>query len=588
MSLENRTDSPTLPGEAYYPDSPTLAPVHDSHLSSLFFDADTPSPLYLASPVIHPHTRSDSFPPRTSSYQASLLCEEQRPRNGRRGYSILGGVLLSKDGSSLVPIVDELKAVFENQDDSDTDGPWATRFPLPRKTSLISGKESLLSPPHSSKKDQSSEEEWVDGSSSWFDTKTKYQKGAFNTFEPMFDSKQPRRTSSKMNAPPPLKGLGERTGSFGNWDTPPVTPGLEPPTTPKSPEDIPFDALLKIRQAMVKAKQRAYQNVNRLYDDKSPIPLSTWEEHDKRDNGEELQHEIAEKWAQLSIEIGLTNRSFQGRRNVDWHQKGKRFAPLRFSVAFTKLDDHRDTGDMEAELAKKDPTGRWRAYRRRVNSLRMQKLKEAWRPSMVKRLQKEAAESRTELDFDPELDFEAPFRAFNITPRDPNPTMTELLNALIPINDGLHPPPSTPPSHSDPFASVYSSRRAIASWEHDASDPPPSPKRKGRSDPTRHIIEPPEPRKLKRNLSIRFSAHNFAREFLKETRRQWLLEKEATTATDVVWAVMDFYWSEVSRTVDLNVDAPVRKEGVESEMEQWQYVTAYLNVWAKRCERQGW
>jgi hypothetical protein len=90
-----RADSPTLEPEELYPDSPTLAPES-----------------FFASPKSSSSSCSSS---RSISPVFTL-----RPRNPRRGASVLEGVLWSTEGTRLIPKVEDLQRAYEQRYDRES------------------------------------------------------------------------------------------------------------------------------------------------------------------------------------------------------------------------------------------------------------------------------------------------------------------------------------------------------------------------------------------------------------------------------------------------------------------------------------
>lgn len=576
----HRPDSPTLASDTCLPDSPTLASQRLSFTTTEQSESSSRSP----SPL-----------------------EKVAKRNPRRTASVLGGFLWSKEGAKPIPKVERLKLVYEEEIDSSS---------LRSYESTIKG-DLLSSKPKQSQDHGQSFNDSESSSSSHDPMRTQMK---FDSSDDCWDSNNSRATSRTISrqqsseiiaTPPQLQPtksrsiikkpsflrLSERKAStitsISLLGSPPPTP-TDFLYSPVRREDITLDARFRIKQAILKAKHRALENLERPYLDLPPIPLKQWEAQDKLDEGEELQHSIAAAWTQLSVEIGFTAKSNKNTKKIDWHKKNNRFAPLRFSVALSKPPPKRSTPEMMAEIERKDPDGKLRRYKHIVKALRIEKTKELYRSDIVELLKMEAKEKNQKLGFDPDHDYDAPFIKFKGKVPDSKPTMVELVHMFTPVLDGIHIPPGRHATKKNPFASLYRGHLTVEEYENDDLDHQPTGTRR-KSDasamsPTVVAIDLTKPQQS-RNLSIRFSAHKATQEFLREIYRE---TEEGRSAADVSRDVLDMFLEKWCEGNDIRIDEPLALEArdgdgnVVCDLDQYHYIVAYLTRWTEMCETNRW
>jgi hypothetical protein len=587
---KSRLDGPTPEPERLFPDSPTLASYQSEYspVSPNSSNAFSRSP----SPVI-----------------------QSRPRNKRRGASVLKGVLWSEEGARPVPKLEELHIVYDPESERLSSPASASEIRKNESNSsleVIEVEENTVDQYSGSKNSnlqllfagKAYQDEWVwDGVNSRATSRTVSRRGSIdNTIEAFhkLEEPQPDMKTRKISLPPPL--------SLGEWKFPnnstisistssPVTPGSDAPVTPITSQDVDFNALLRIKNAVSKAKDRAIKNLERVLDGDEPIRVRNWQEMDAQTESEELKLSIAKAWEEHAAEIGFTNKSFRGTKPINWRQKRNRFVPLRYSVALPKLKQIRDKAHMEAEVEEKDPDGKWRDYRKKVNNLRITKVKEIFRPAIVSRLVKGGDQKNKEVDYDFEADFEAPFRAIGIKTPDTNPSAAEMLFLMTPAEDGLRVTPGVPASKKNPFASLYRGYRTVAAFENDTlKNISESGSRKPRKSDVSNKgqSDDPDTITISRKLQLRFDAHNAVQDFLLDLWKERGAgegQKAASVASDA----LAIFWNYMHETQDIKKEAPLKNErrddksgDVICELEQYHYVAAYLTAWSVRCERHSW
>jgi hypothetical protein len=606
-----RADSPTLEPEELYPDSPTLA---------------------------SPKSFSSKSSRSSSKSIYSLLAP--RPRNPRRGASVLEGILWSNEGTRLIPNVEDLHCVYEAGYDKDslrrlgryTDtataaatNDWKGLKDL-KNVCLSTQKASFserefedkaspnlfgLTNQDEVKDPNDPEDEWVfDGTHSRATSRTVSRRNSIESTVPLLkmEPKTPSSTFLRKSVPKSIQ-LPERKFSslstFSLASSSKLSPSLDSPLTPITPpDDIPLDAPLRIRHAVSKGRERAFENLVRGHASETPISLSKWQEIDSRTAGEELHHTIAEAWAKLSADVGtISKRHSRNLSKIDWHQKRNKFAPLRYSVIFPRNAPIRDPLQMQAELEERDPEGRLRKHRSRVNSLRISKIKEIFRPSILEQQQIEANKTGIALPYDAEIDFEGPFSQLNGKTPNPTPSTAEMLHVLTPLDDGQHKPPGQPPSCTNPFASLYRGYRTIAHFENDSMHNDPgntiTPFNNGKrissrkSDPVapRLSLEDIDKPRVSRHLALRFEAHTSMQDHLREV---WAERENGTTAMEVARNTLDIILKSRCEATEGKLEAPLRDEkrdeegNVVCDLEHYHYVVAYLTKWIERCERESW
>jgi hypothetical protein len=548
-----RPDSPTLAADSPYPDSPTLAPDDLNR---------TPT--------------SQTFSSASSSWSSPSFAS--RPRKARRAVSVLGGVLWSEEGAKRVPKVEDLYSVYDDALES----PLSLENPV-----AYSREDNLVQDPRTI-----DEDEWNGNSRAT--SRTNSSRGSIEQLVDSFPDPKDieRRITMTKKVPSPLI-LEKRTisglSNISVLSSPPATPDLDSPTTPA--QNIPFDARLRIKHAVAKAKERALENLQKREEGKKLISLKEWQDLDAHAGDEELNDCIANAWEEHAATIGL--RSKNPRKHVDWHKKKNRFAPLRYSVAFPKIEPKRSSAEMRAQINELDPDGSWSKYKTRVNSLRLAKMKQMFGPSILRSLKQEAEKSGKPLHPNIEDDVEALFMALNLKKSDPRPTPKEMLQVLTPIQDGFRLPPGPPASASDPFASLYHGRLAIAAFENDVikTDTELAKKRRKSNSAGEEEAEEPDLPKITRKVKTRFITHNAVQARLREA---WRERDKDMTAVKVASDALKQFWDKMADDPIFMKDAPLATElrdeegHVLCELQEYHYIVAYLTAFMSRCERYGW
>jgi hypothetical protein len=517
--------------------------------------------------------------------------------------------LWSEEGATLVPKLEELHMVFEEQKDSSLRSSSVREIcndEIRCSVDLIETEENSSNRQH--RKDTPSlrlllaeiehQDKLIwDGVNSRATSRTLSRRcsfeGTLESFPPIEDIEMDVE-AKRMPLPLPLSIEGWKSSNISTISVAPFSPTqtFDSPITPITPpQDIDFNALLRIKQAVSKARHRAMKNLENVLNGNKPIHVKQWEEIDNRTGSEELKLSIAKVWEKHAAEMGVSVNGARSTKHLNWHQRRNRFVPLRFSVAFPKAKEKRDKAEMQAEVEEKDPDGEWRRYRSKINKLRITKVKEIFRPAIILRLKKEAEQSSRMISHDIETDFEAPFRAFGIKIPDPTPSTAEILYLMTPAQHWLCIPFSEAASEINPFASLYCRYRALAPFEIDTPDDDSESSNKKHQKSDSSHKDGPDKLNLGRNLQFRFISHNAVQDFLRE---MWKERSAGEKASNIVNNALAMFWDHMYESHDIRKEAPLKNEprdetgNVICELEQYHYVAAYLTAWTARCERYGW